>query len=141
VVLEGSFRSFTSEVRDRIKEELDRACSLARILGGDYKIDYELGYPPTVNDPVITDVMRQAAIDMIGADNVLTIKPRTWSEDFSMFAELVPGAFMFLGGEIAGATRSHHSPNFDVDESGLYVGTAILTETARRLIKHVETHK
>lgn len=141
VVLEGSFRSFTSEVRDRIKEELDRACSLARILGGDYKIEYELGYPPTVNDPVITDVMRQAAIDMIGADNVLTIKPRTWSEDFSMFAELVPGAFMFLGGEIAGDTRSHHSPTFDVDESGLYVGTAILTETARRLIKHVETHK
>jgi amidohydrolase len=78
---------------------------------------------------------------MIGAENVLAIKPRTWSEDFSMFAEIVPGAFLFLGGEIAGDRRSHHSPTFDVDESGLYIGTAIMAETARRLIKHVEKHQ
>ena len=50
-------------------------------------------------------------------------------------AQAAPGAFMFLGGEIAGDRRSHHSPNFDIDESGLYIGSAILAETARRLLK------
>jgi metal-dependent amidase/aminoacylase/carboxypeptidase family protein len=114
---------------------------VARVLGGDYRIEYEPGYPTTVNDPDITAVMRQAAIDLIGADNVLAIKPRTWSEDFSMFAEVVPGAFMFLGAEIEGDRRSHHSDTFDLDESGLWIGTAVLAETAKRLITHLETQK
>lgn len=141
VTLEGTFRTFNKDVRKQIMEELERACSVARVLGGDYKIDYELGYPTTVNDPEITAVMREAAIDLIGAENVLAIKPRTWSEDFSMFAEVVPGAFMFLGAEIEGDRRSHHSDTFDLDESGLWIGTAVLAETAKRLIKHLETRK
>ncbi|MBI5175043.1 MAG: M20 family metallopeptidase [Candidatus Obscuribacter sp.] len=136
VELEGSFRSFSQTVREHIIAELDKACSIARALGGDYKIDYELGYPCTVNHPEITEVMRQAAIDLIGKENVIAVQPKTWSEDFSMFAEKVPGAFMFLGAEIENDTRSHHSPEFDLNESGLYLGSAILAETARRLMQH-----
>lgn len=134
VTLEGTFRSFDQKVREHIIEELERACSIARVMGGDYKINYELGYPTTVNHPEITDVMRQAAIDLIGKENVIAVQPKTWSEDFSMFAEKVPGSFMFLGAEIDGSTRSHHSPDFDLNESGLYIGSAIMAETARRLM-------
>jgi amidohydrolase len=141
VTLEGTFRTFNKDVRKQIMEELERACAVARALGGDYKLEYELGYPTTVNDPEITQIMREAAIDLIGIDNVLAVKPRCWSEDFSMFAEVVPGAFMFLGAEIEGDRRSHHSDTFDLDESGLFIGTAVLAETAKRLIKHLETHK
>lgn len=136
VTLEGTFRTFSQSVREHIMEELERACSLARALGGDYKIHYELGYPATVNNPDITAVMRRSAIDLIGEENVIAIKPKTWSEDFSMFAQKVPGAFMFLGAEMAGSTRSHHSATFDLDESGLYLGSAILSETARRLMTY-----
>lgn len=136
VVLQGTFRSFNEEVRKKIMNELEKACSIARMLGGDYEIHYELGYPTTVNEPAVTEVMRQAAIDLIGEENVVSIKPKTWSEDFSMFAEKVPGAFMFLGGEIQGDRRLHHSPTFDIDESGLYIGSAVLAETAKRLITH-----
>ncbi len=139
VVLEGTFRTFSEPVRKQIIEELEKACSIARMLGGDYEIHYEMGYPTTVNDPEITNIMRGAAIDLIGAQNVLTVKPKTWSEDFSMFAEKVPGAFMFLGGEIKGDRRLHHSPTFDLDESGLYIGSAILAETALRLVKHYQS--
>ena len=138
VKLEGSFRTFNKQVRELIIQELDRACSLARVLGGDYKIEYEFGYPTTVNNPEVTAVMKQAAIDLIGADKVIAIQPRTWSEDFSMFAEKIPGAFMFLGAQIADSPRSHHAPDFDIDESGLYLGPAILAETARRLIGYYQ---
>ncbi len=136
VTLEGTFRTFDQKVREQVMLELDKACQMARVLGGDYKIDYELGYPTTVNNPEITTVMRQAAIDLIGEENVIAIQPKTWSEDFSMFAEKVPGAFMFLGAEIAGSTRDHHSATFDLDESGLYIGSAVLAETAARLARH-----
>jgi amidohydrolase len=141
VRLEGTFRTFSQSVREHIIAELERACSLARVLGGDFKIEYELGYPTTVNNPEVTTIMRQAAIDLIGEDNVIAIKPKTWSEDFSMFAEKIPGAFMFLGAEMQGSTREHHSPTFDLDESGLYIGPAVLAETAKRLVKHYNAKK
>ncbi len=141
VILEGTFRTFNEEVRKHIVEELEKACSIARMLGGDYEIKYEMGYPTTVNDPEIAEIMKRAAIDLIGAENVITVKPKTWSEDFSMFAQKVPGAFMFLGGEIKGDTRLHHSPTFDLDESGLWIGTAVLAETAKRLVTHFEAKK
>ncbi len=138
VRMEGTIRSFNEDVRKLLKDELERACSVARALGGDYVLKYELGYPATVNNSEVIDIMRAAAIDLIGEQNVVDIKPKTWSEDFSFFAEQIPGAFMFLGAEIAGDRRSHHSPLFDIDESGLYVGTAILAETARRLVDHFD---
>ncbi|MBI4533047.1 MAG: M20/M25/M40 family metallo-hydrolase, partial [Candidatus Melainabacteria bacterium] len=114
---------------------------ITRALGGDYKIDWEMGYPATVNDPFVTDIMHGAACDLLGADNVLAVHPKTWSEDFSMLAQVVPGAFMFLGAEIQGSRRSHHSPTFDIDESGLYIGAAILAETARRLLSSLESRQ
>jgi len=141
VTLEGTFRTFNRDVRKKVMEEIDRACSVARALGGDYRIHYDLGYPTTINEPGVTAIMHQVACELIGEKNVLNVPKKTWSEDFSMFAEIVPGAFMFLGGEVAGDRRSHHSPTFDLDESGLYIGSAILAETARRLIPYMETRK
>jgi amidohydrolase len=135
VELLGTIRTFSVETRKKVMEEVERACGVARALGGDFTIEYELGYPATVNDAEVAAVMKQAAIDLIGAENVLTVPPKTWGEDFSLLAQVSPGAFMFLGAEIAGDTRSHHSPTFDIDESSLYIGPAILAETAKRLLK------
>jgi amidohydrolase len=135
VVLLGTIRSFTEEVRVKLRDELERACSIARAMGGDYSIEYELGYPPTVNDPRIAEIMRKAAVDLIGPENVVTLPLKTWSEDFSMLAQASPGAFMFLGAEMTDYRRSHHSPDFDLNEAGLYLGPAILAETALRLMK------
>lgn len=137
--MEGTIRSFSPEIRQQLRTELDRACQIARTLGGDYELKYELGYPTTVNHAEPTEIMRQVALDLIGPEGIVEIKPRTWSEDFSLFANEVPGAFLFLGVEKDGDRRSHHSPKFDIEESGLYVGTAILAETARRLITHFDS--
>ena len=79
--------------------------------------------------------MRSVAVELLGAENVLKLPPKTWSEDFSMLAQSAPGAFMFLGGEMSDYMRSHHSPDFDIDESGLYIGPAILAATAIRLLE------
>ncbi len=134
VTLLGTIRSFNEPTRKKLIEEVDRALSIAGAMGGDYKVDYELGYPATVNNPQVTDVMRKVACELIGEANVINLPKKTWSEDFSFLADAAPGAFMFLGGEINGDRRSHHSPNFDLDESHLYIGPAILAETAKRLM-------
>lgn len=134
VELLGTIRSFNEEIRKKLIKEVDRVCSMARALGGDYETEYEMGYPATVNEPKVTEVMRKAAVDIVGAENVIAIPLKTWAEDFSMLAQASPGCFMFLGAEIQGDRRAHHSPNFDLDESGLYIGPAILAETAKRLM-------
>lgn len=134
VTMVGSIRSFTEETRKKLIEEVDRACGIARAMGGDYIAKYELGYPPTVNDPRIAGIMHKTACDLIGPENVIELPKKTWSEDFSFLANVAPGSFMFLGGEVSGDRRSHHSPTFDIDESYLYIGSAILAETAKRLM-------
>ncbi len=134
VVMQGTIRCFKETVRRTLMGELERACQVARALGADYKLEWEPGYPATVNHPSVSEVMRAAACELIGAENVIAFPLKTWAEDFSVLAQAAPGAFMFLGGEIKGDRRSHHSPDFDIDESGLYIGAAILAETARRLL-------
>lgn len=139
VTLIGTVRSFNEDLRKKLGAEIDRCCSMVRAYGADYSLKYETGgYPTTVNDPKIAAVMKAAAIDLIGEESVITVPKKTWSEDFSMLAQAAPGAFMFLGGEMKDYTRSHHSPDFDIDESGLYLGPAILAETALRLMREGE---
>lgn len=135
VVLQGTIRSFSDSLREKLMAEVRRISEMARILGAEVEVDFEVGYPSTVNHEHVAQVMRSAAVDLIGEANVVTLPQKTWAEDFSMLARVAPGAFMFLGGEIAGDRRSHHSPHFDIDESGLYLGSAILAETTRRLFR------
>jgi len=138
VVLLGTIRSFSTATRERLREEVERVCSIIRSFGAEYKLEYEIGYPPTVNDRQIAAVMKEVATELIGADNVVELPPKTWSEDFSMLAEVSPGAFMFLGGEMNDYRRSHHSPDFDINENGLFIGSAILAATALRLLEQSE---
>ena len=144
VKLLGTFRTFDRQVRKIIMDELERACSISRSFGGDYSISYDVGYPPTVNNAKVVEVMRQVAVEVLGEENVVAMKPKTWSEDFSYFADMAPGAFMFLGGKGKNANVDpnffpHHTPTFDIDESGLWSGSAILAETAVRLIARVHS--
>lgn len=139
VTLKGTIRTFSRDVRRVILEQLEQACAISRNFGGDYHIVYAEGYPTTINEPAVTQIMRETAVQLIGEENVVSLPPKLWSEDFSMYQELTPGAFMFLGCEIPGDRRHHHTPEFDLNESGLYIGTAILAETTKRLLAHLRS--
>jgi amidohydrolase len=65
-----------------------------------------------------------------GRENVQLIDAITGAEDFSFFAEQVPGFFFFLGGKPLDKTEEeaapHHTPDFYIDESGLELGVRTL---------------
>jgi amidohydrolase len=134
VTLRGTLRSFNETVHEKLQEELERACSIAEVMGGRHEISYVHAYPPTVNDVAVTAIVRKAAVDTIGEDNIIHVTPKCWSEDFSMYQKIVPGCFFFLGAERHNDPRTHHTANFDIDESSLYIGSAVLSEAAKRLI-------
>jgi amidohydrolase len=135
VVMTGTIRTFEPETRETLFAELERACGVARALGGDFELTITPGYIAIVNDPEMTALVRQVGMDLLGEENVGESVLEMGAEDFSYFAREAPGCFFTLGGAVAGDARIHHHPRFDVDEGCLPVGAALLAETAVRFLK------
>lgn len=90
------------------------------------KIPYSSHYPVTYNDPALTARMLPILQKTTGEGNTVMVPAETGAEDFSFFAEKVPGLFIFLGGAPKGTdvkkAPSHHTPDFFIDESSLPLG-------------------
>jgi len=130
----GTIRSYDPETRQALWDELDQAMAITRALGGDYTLHIQPGYPATCNAQPLVELVRQATTDLAGAAALKELEPQMGAEDFSLMSEVVPGAMFMTGVEIAGDTRLHHSEYFDLDESGLSLGVAVMAETACRFL-------
>ena len=136
VSMTGTIRTFEPETRAALLAEMERACGVARALGGDFELQVIPGYVPVVNDRAITALVRQVGADLLGAGNVHEAPLEMGGEDFSYFAEKAPGCFFFLGGATTGEPkRLHHHPRFDVDERCLPLGAALLAEVTVRYLR------
>jgi amidohydrolase len=134
VRLEGTLRYFDSEVRRTLHEELKRAFAVADALGGEGRIEIRDGNPPVINDARLTEIVRSAARSVVGEDDVATADLIMGAEDFAFLAREAPGCFFWLGAGIEGDRRSHHSPHFDIDESCLPRGAAVLAAAACKVL-------
>ncbi len=135
VEVAGTVRFMDPEVQEQIHAEIERALEIARTLGGDYALRFEHGGSPMVNDAGVTDLVRDVAAELLGAEHVLPHEMEMGAEDFGAFSKLAPGAMFMLGCRIEGDERMPHSPRFDIDERCLPIGAAILTEAALRLLR------
>jgi hippurate hydrolase len=94
------------------------------------------GYPATINDPEVTEVIRAAGEAVLGAEHVIELPFDPWAEDFGYLTARVPGSMFWLG--VTGEKVPNpiwHSPTFDLDEAALPVGAAVLAASALRLMK------
>jgi amidohydrolase len=135
VDLTGTIRSFEPDVRAQLHTGLESAFSIAQALGGDYTLDHPYGYPPTINDPESAAMIRAVARDLVGAERVVVAQPMMAGEDFAYMAQKAPGGFINIGAAIGDKPRPHHHPDFDIDESILATGAAVLAETVRRYLQ------
>ena len=135
--LKGTVRSFHDDVRqllhDEIKRTLEATCA---IYGATVDFQYTWGYPACVNHPEITEVMRQAARETVGAENLLVQEPVMGGEDFAYYGTKVPAAFLFLGcrNSSIGSDFPHHHPRFTIDEAALPQGMELLGRAAFKLL-------
>jgi amidohydrolase len=112
-------------VNQRIRQVVENTAEAA---GATVKLDlpYASHYPVTFNDINLTAKMLPSLQKTAGVDNVLLVPPTTGAEDFSFFAQKVPGLFIQLGGLPKGkdpkTAASHHTPGFFIDDSGLKTG-------------------
>ena len=136
VTMTGTIRTFEPKTREALFAEMERACGVARALGGDFELTIQPGYRPVVNDRDLTALVRQVGVDMLGMENVRESPLEMGGEDFCYFSEKAPGCFAWIGGATPGEDRrKHHHPLFDVDERSLPIGAALLAETAIRFLE------
>jgi amidohydrolase len=135
VNLNGTIRSYDDETREQLRDELKKAFEVVKALGGDYDLEFEIGYDASYNDPVVCELMEQVAIEMLGDDVLYPAEAGLGAEDFGYMARKAPGAMFMLGAQCDDCDRGHHTPVFDIDEKSFHIGAAMLAETALRLLQ------
>jgi len=136
VKITGTLRFTDETVHQQIHAEIKRAFELVKVMGGDYELRYDLGGPPMVNDEFVSDLIEKTGKDLLGTDNVHEIEKTLGAEDFGEFMKYAPGAMFTLGTQKKGHEEYLlHHPKFDLDERALPIGTAMLVETAKRLLE------
>ncbi len=133
--LRATIRSFNPEVRDLLAKRIPEVCEgIAEAMGGSVTIDYKFGYPPLINNGEMAALVKRAAADVLGPDNVHEATPGMGAEDMAYFLNLVPGCFSNVGvrNEARGITWGAHHPKFDIDEDSLGVGVKVMTSVVMR---------
>ncbi|GAA2784637.1 M20 family metallopeptidase [Streptomyces showdoensis] len=117
------------EAPDLVHAAIDEIAALHRAKS---TVDYVRGVPPVVNDPVVTELLRDAMAARRGPYAIEDTEQSLGGEDFSWYLEHVPGAMARLGVRTPGDTRVRdlHAGDFDVDEQAITVGVELFTAAA-----------
>ena len=131
----GTIRNFDMDIREQVFKKIETtATHIALASGAKSDVKINKGYPVTINDPALTARMLLTLGKVVGKDNLIEVPKLSASEDFSFYAQEVPGLFIFLGGTPVGQDPSqaayNHSPYFTVDESSFKIGTKALSQLA-----------
>ena len=131
--LNGTVRTFDLSVQEMVIKRMDKIVSgLSMSFEVEAKLNYEKGYPPTINHEEATNFAIEVAEDVCGSDRVLTsVNKEMGAEDFSYMLEQRPGAYLFLGtGEGAGL----HNPNYDFNDAAAPIGATFFARLIEKAL-------
>jgi len=132
--LTGTLRATDPDTRRLLVEEVRRiAEATAAVYRLNANFSIELGPPPLVNPPEPAGWARRAATAVLGDAGVVPLGfVNMGGEDFAAYLERIPGCFLRIGArEPGGEPIPAHSPRFYAAEESIFVGAAVLAETAR----------
>ena len=132
-VLQGTVRSFSSEVRELLHRRINEvAGGICQAFGATHEFSVPGGCPAVVNSPAGAALMQSVAEAVVGPEQVAQIVPMMVGEDMSEFLNRAPGCFVLVGAASpeTGPFSPHHSPTFDFDERMLSTGVALMANTA-----------
>jgi amidohydrolase len=132
--LGGTLRAVDPETRALLGAEVRRlAEGIAAAHGLTASVTLTLGPPPIVNPEQPAAWAREAVESVLGASALVPLGITNMAgEDFAYYMERIPGCFMRVGARLAGEpVIPAHTPQFHAAEESLFVGAAVLAETAR----------
>jgi amidohydrolase len=136
VQLVGTLRTFDPAVREDVIARLERtARSVAEASGASATLAVANNAPMTKNDPALFQRLRPALESVAPVEE---FPLSTVAEDYSHFANRVPGFYFMVGATPAGqdpkTAPANHSPQFFLDESALHVGRRAMVAVAKRAL-------
>ena len=129
IYLEGTFRTMDEEWRAKAHEKIRQITEgICQSFGATADLEIRKGYPFLKNDPALTQKMRAAAEQYMGAENVVDLDIWMAAEDFAYYTLEMPGCFYRLGtrNEAKGIVSGVHTPTFDIDEDALVTGCGLM---------------
>jgi hippurate hydrolase len=127
----ATIRTFDTDVQTKVRQRL-QAIAEGHETSFDVSVqlDYNIGYPATVNDPKATDFAVQVAMDVAGADAVNADARRNMgAEDFSFMLEKRPGCYLNLG---QGDGPALHHPAYDFNDEIAAYGASFFARIVER---------
>lgn len=128
----GTIRTLDKDMQTDIHKRIIKTLTnIAEASDAEVDIEIDPGYPITFNNHALTRDMLKHLFSAAGEDNVQVMNPTTGAEDFSFFAEEVPGMYFFVGGRPTDVSEldaaPHHTPDFFIDESGMITGVKTMS--------------
>jgi hippurate hydrolase len=135
-MITGTARSFAPAVRDLLERRIGEiAKSVAEALEVEIDVQYERGYPPTVNSSAETELAAAAAAEVGGEERVDRDPPRVMgAEDFSYMLEQRPGCYIFMGNGGDDDAPMLHSPDYDFNDEALPYGASYWARLAEHIL-------
>jgi len=136
VTMKGTLRALDPDMRQQLQDRVRRiAEDIAHSAGATAKVAFSqhTAYPVTFNNVALTARMAPT-FRRVAGDKALEVNPVLGAEDFSFFAQEIPGLYFFIAGRPASAPAegypSNHSARFDYDESVLKLGVRAMAHLA-----------
>jgi hippurate hydrolase len=123
-VLGGTVRCFHPELQEALEEGMARICTgIETAHRVQVELQYQRGYPPTLNAAAPTFICREVARQVVTGDQVFThLKPSMGAEDFAYLSNVVPGCYAWLGNGPGEGGCMLHSPHYDFNDAIIETG-------------------
>jgi amidohydrolase len=134
--LTGTVRTFRPEVQAEVEGFMERICNgVAAGTGTKITLDYQRGYPPTINHERETALCRLVAASLVGTDKVKTdLRPSMGAEDFAYFLQARPGCYVWIGNGLGEGGCMLHNPRYDFNDNILSLGAAYWVRLTERFL-------
>jgi len=97
----GTTRTFSDSVWEHWEENMRKIISnVCASMGADYEMTYTQGYPVTVNDADMADLVKKCAAGVVGPENIVTPRRTMGGGGFFIFPAGSPGRLLCPGNRL-----------------------------------------
>jgi amidohydrolase len=130
----GTTRTFNLDIWDSWEPRLEKVIrGVCDSMGAEFELKFSKGYPPTINDDDISEVVRRCAAEVVDQEKVVEPEQTMGGEDMSFFLQRAKGCFFALGVGREDFAKVHN-PKFMFNEDVLSLGVETHCRVALELL-------